>query len=115
MSYAKTYGSAFFGIDASIIEAEVNISKGIKYHLVGLPDNAVKEGYERMEAALINNGYRMPKIKIVVNLAPADIRKEGSSYDLTIACGILAASGQIETNLLSNFFNHGRIGIGWFN
>jgi len=92
MSLSKTFGSAVFGINATTIEVEVDISKGNKYFLVGLPDAAVKEGYERVQAALVNNGYRMPRIKIVVNMAPADIKKEGSAYDLPIAIGIMAAS-----------------------
>ena len=82
MSLSKTFGSAVFGISATTIEIEINISKGGKYFLVGLPDLAVREGYERIKAALANNAYRMPGLKIVVNMAPADIRKEGSSYDL---------------------------------
>lgn len=91
----KTYGSAVYGIEALTITIEVNIGKGIKFFLVGLPDNAVKESHQRISAALKNNGYRIPGKEITVNMAPADIKKEGSSYDLTIAIGILAASCQI--------------------
>ena len=91
----KTYGSAVVGVDALTITVEVNVDRGMKFFMVGLPDNAVKESQQRIEAALKNVGYRMPGKKIVVNMAPADIRKEGSAYDLTIAMGILAASGQI--------------------
>lgn len=92
----KTYGSAVYGIEAKTISVEVNISAGTKYYIVGLPDNAVKESLQRIETAITVAGYKMPRQKIVVNLAPADIRKEGSSYDLSIAIGILAASGQIN-------------------
>ena len=93
----KVYGSAVFGIEASTITVEVNIDKGIGYHLVGLPDNAIKESNYRIAAALQNNGYKIPGKKITLNMAPADMRKEGSAYDLTLAIGILAASGQIRS------------------
>ncbi len=93
----KTFGSAVYGVSAITITVEIDVSSGgIGYHLVGLPDNAVKEGYQRIETALKNVGYKLPRMKIVINMAPADIRKEGSSYDLTIAIGILAASGQLK-------------------
>lgn len=92
----KTYGSAVYGVDAVTITIEVSTDKsGAKYHMVGLPDNAVKESWQRVETALKEVGYKMPRYKIVVNLAPADIRKEGSAYDLAIAIGILVASEQI--------------------
>ncbi|MDV7400850.1 magnesium chelatase domain-containing protein, partial [Arthrospira platensis SPKY1] len=87
----KTFGSALFGIEAITITIEVNIDKGIQFFLVGLPDSAVKESQQRIEAALSNTGHKYPKQKIVINMAPADIRKEGSSYDLPIAIGIMAA------------------------
>ena len=93
----KTFGSAVYGINAVTITVEVSVGQsGMNYYLVGLPDNAVKESYQRIETAIKHINYKMPRVKIVVNMAPADIRKEGSSYDLTIASGILAASGQIE-------------------
>ena len=92
----KTYGSAVYGVEANTITVETNIGKGAKFFLVGLPDNAVKESQQRISAALKNNGLRIPVKEITINMAPADIRKEGSSYDLTIAMGILAASEQIE-------------------
>lgn len=91
----KTYGSAVYGVEALTITIEVNIGKGAKFFLVGLPDNAVKESHQRISAALKNNGYRIPVKEITINMAPADIRKEGSAYDLPIAIGILAATGQI--------------------
>ena len=92
----KIYGSAVFGINATTITIEVNIDKGIGYHLVGLPDNAVKESSYRIAAALSNTGYHLPGKRITINMAPADMRKEGSAYDLPIAIGILAASGQLK-------------------
>lgn len=107
----KTYGSAVHGIDAYTITIEVNIDKGITFHLVGLPDSAVKESQQRIEAAIANNGYKMPGKKIVINMAPADIRKEGSSYDLTIAVGILAASEQINSDLLNDYVIMGELSL----
>ena len=92
----KVYGSAVFGINATTITIEVNIDKGIGYHLVGLPDNAIKESSYRIAAALSNIGYHLPGKKITINMAPADLRKEGSAYDVPIAIGILAASGQLK-------------------
>lgn len=107
----KTFGSAVYGIKATTITVEVNIAQGIKFFLVGLPDNAVKESQQRIEAALNNNDYRMPGKKIVINMAPADIRKEGSSYDLTIAIGIMAASGQVPTDRLEEFIIMGELSL----
>lgn len=107
----KTFGGAVFGIDALVITVEVNMAPGAKFYLVGLPDNAVKESQQRIEAALRNNGFRIPGKRITVNLAPADIRKEGSSYDLAIAVGILAASEQINAGLLSRFLILGELSL----
>jgi len=107
----KTYGSAVFGIKATTITVEVNIAQGVKFFLVGLPDNAVKESQQRIESALNSSGYRMPGRKIVINMAPADIRKEGSAYDLTIAVGILAASEQIKTDLLEQYLIMGELSL----
>ena len=84
----KVFGSAVFGVDATTITVEVNIDKGIGYHLVGLPDSAIKESSYRIAAALKNNNYNLPGKKITINMAPADLRKEGSAYDLTLAIGI---------------------------
>ena len=92
----KTFGSAVYGIKATTITIEVNVTQGINFFLVGLPDNAVKESQQRIESALQTYGYRMPGKKVVINMAPADIRKEGSAYDLPLAIGILAASEQIK-------------------
>ncbi|MBC7411346.1 MAG: YifB family Mg chelatase-like AAA ATPase [Bacteroidia bacterium] len=91
----KTFGSAVYGINATTITVEVSTDAGFKFYHVGLPDNAVKESQQRIETALKQSGYKMPGKKIVINMAPADIKKEGSAYDLTIAIGILAASEQI--------------------
>ncbi|PJJ75150.1 magnesium chelatase family protein [Thermoflavifilum aggregans] len=96
----KTFGSAVHGIDAITITIEVDVTQGMKYFMVGLPDNAVKESQQRIEAALKNSGFRMPRMRVVVNMAPADIKKAGSAYDLPIAIGILAASGQMLANEL---------------
>ena len=87
----KVFGAAVQGVDATIVTIEVSTSRGIKFFLVGLPDTAVKESNERIRAALLNTGYKFPRNQITINMAPADIRKEGSAYDLPIAIGILAA------------------------
>lgn len=107
----KTYGSAVFGIEATTITIEVNIDKGIGYHLVGLPDNAVRESSYRISAALNNNNYKLPGKKIIINMAPADIRKEGAAYDLTIALGILAASKQISSNNINDYIIMGELSL----
>ncbi|WP_140937088.1 YifB family Mg chelatase-like AAA ATPase [Sphingobacterium lumbrici] len=107
----KTFGSAVYGIEATTINVEVNISTGTKYYIVGLPDNAVKESWQRIESAIMAIGFRMPRQKIVVNLAPADIRKEGSAYDLSIAIGILAASGQILNAEITNYIILGELSL----
>ncbi|TJZ62085.1 ATP-binding protein [Sphingobacterium olei] len=107
----KTFGSAVYGIEATTINVEVNISTGTKYYIVGLPDNAVKESWQRIESAIMAIGFRMPRQKIVVNLAPADIRKEGSAYDLSIAIGILAASGQILNEEITNYIILGELSL----
>ncbi|HVW16502.1 MAG TPA: YifB family Mg chelatase-like AAA ATPase [Mucilaginibacter sp.] len=108
----KTFGSAVYGIQAMTITVEVNISGGnIYYAIVGLPDNAVRESWQRIESALVTNGLRMPRQRIIVNMAPADIKKEGSSYDLTIATAILAASGQIESETLDKYLIMGELSL----
>ncbi len=109
----KTFGSAVYGIEAINITIEVNISGGGKpfYLIVGLPDNAVRESMQRVEAALQTNGLRMPRQKIIVNMAPADIRKEGSAYDLPIAIGILAGSGQVENENLEKYIIMGELSL----
>ncbi len=107
----KTYGSTVYGVDALTITIEVSIGGGTRYYVVGLPDNAVKESMFRVESALKQAGYKMPRQKIVVNLAPADIRKEGSAYDLPIAIGILAASGQADIKNLDTYFLMGELSL----
>ena len=107
----KTYGSAVNGIHATTITIEVDVTAGIKFFLVGLPDNAVKESEQRIRAALQNNGYRIPGKKIIINMAPADIKKEGSSYDLPLAIGILAASGQIKSNKIADYIIMGELSL----
>lgn len=107
----KVYGAAVQGVDATIVTIEVNTSRGIKFFLVGLPDAAVKESHERIRAALGNTGYKIPTAQITVNMAPADIRKEGSAYDLPIAIGILAASDIIATNHLHRYLIMGELGL----
>ena len=107
----KTYGSAVYGIEATTITIEVNITGGTRYYIVGLPDNAVKESLQRIESALSAAGMRMPRQKIVVNLAPADIRKEGSAYDLPIAMGILASSKQLDAPALGDYLMLGELSL----
>lgn len=108
---SKVYGSAVFGVEAQTITCEVNVDTGVGYHLVGLPDNAIKESNYRIAAALLNNGYKIPGKKITLNLAPADLRKEGSAYDLTLALGILTASGQINSENLEKYIIMGELSL----
>ncbi|WP_406683504.1 YifB family Mg chelatase-like AAA ATPase [Seonamhaeicola sp. MEBiC1930] len=107
----KVFGSAVFGVEATTITVEVNVDSGIGYHLVGLPDNAIKESNYRIAAALQNNGYKIPGKKITINMAPADLRKEGSAYDLTLAIGILAASNQIQAEELDKYLIMGELSL----
>lgn len=107
----KVFGSAVFGVEATTITVEVNVDSGIGYHLVGLPDNAIKESNFRIAAALQNNGYKIPGKKLIINMSPADMRKEGSAYDLTLAIGILAASKQIQTENLEDYLIMGELSL----
>ena len=107
----KTYASSVYGIESTTVTVEVKITSGTKYYIVGLPDNAIKESLQRIESAIQSAGFRMPRQKIVINLAPADIRKEGSSYDLAIALGILGASGQLETGKLDKYLILGELSL----
>ena len=107
----KVFGSAVFGVEATTITVEVNVGKGIGYHLVGLPDNAIKESNYRIAAALQNNGYQIPGKKIIINMSPADLRKEGSAYDLTLAIGVLAATNQISTPNLDQYLIMGELSL----
>ncbi|WP_294213791.1 YifB family Mg chelatase-like AAA ATPase [uncultured Chryseobacterium sp.] len=107
----KIYGSAIHGVAAQTITIEVNVDTGIGYHLVGLPDNAIKESSYRISAALKNVGYKIPGKKITINMAPADLRKEGSAYDLSIAVGILAASDQILADRVQEYIIMGELSL----
>lgn len=107
----KTYCSSVFGIDATTITVEVNIARGVNFSLVGLPDKAIQESHQRIKAALKNNKLEYPGKEITVNLAPADIRKEGSGFDLSIAVGILAASEQVSDNLLDQYLLLGELSL----
>lgn len=107
----KVYGSAVFGVDATTITVEINMERGIGYHLVGLPDNAIRESSYRIQAALKNNGYKFPGKKIIINMAPADLRKEGSAYDLTLALGILSASDQIKADNINEYIIMGELSL----
>ena len=107
----KTFGSAVYGIDAQLITLEVNASQGSRFFLVGLPDNAVKESQHRIESAIKTNGFRWPGMKLIINMAPADVRKEGSAYDLPLAIGILAASKQMNNNLLRDYLIMGELSL----
>ncbi len=107
----KAFGSSVHGIHATTITVEVNIAQGAKFFIVGLADNAVKESQQRIESALKNNGFKWPGQRVVVNLAPADIRKEGSAYDLPLAVGILAASSQLPETKLREFVLMGELSL----
>lgn len=107
----KVFGAAVQGIDATIITIEVNSTRGCMFYLVGLPDSAVKESHQRIISALQVTGYKMPTSNIVVNMAPADIRKEGSAYDLPLAIGILAASETISSDKLPQYMLMGELSL----
>lgn len=107
----KAYGSAVHGIKATTITIEVSVTKGINFFLVGLPDNAVKESQQRITSALETNGFTFPKKRVVINMAPADIRKEGAAYDLPLAIGMLAASEQINAEKLPEFIIMGELSL----
>ncbi|HNV51997.1 MAG TPA: YifB family Mg chelatase-like AAA ATPase [Tenuifilaceae bacterium] len=107
----KTFGSAVQGIKATTITIEVSVSKGINFFLVGLPDSAVKESQQRITSALETNGFKFPKHRVVINMAPADIRKEGAAYDLPLAVGILAASEQMNADLLAEYVVMGELSL----
>ena len=107
----KTYGSAIYGVNAMTITVEVNVDKGVNFMIVGLPDSSVKESQQRIASAIGQYGYHIPGKKVVVNMAPADIRKEGAAYDLSIAVGILAASGNIKTDHLEQYVIMGELSL----
>jgi magnesium chelatase family protein len=108
---AKTFGSAVYGVNAYTITIEVNVGQGLKFYMVGLPDSAVKESQQRVETAIKHLGYKVPRQRTVVNLAPADIRKEGSAYDLPIALGILCASGQLIAEKIDQYIIMGELAL----
>ena len=107
----KTFGAAVQGINATIVTIEVNVSQGIRFLHVGLPDNAVKESHERIASAINFTGNKFPRQQIVINMAPADIRKEGSAYDLPMAIGIMAASKSIQPKELEKFVIMGELSL----
>lgn len=109
--YIKLYGAALKGVDSVIITIEVNSSRGITCTMVGLPDSSVKESYDRIRSALTESGYKLPARKTVINLAPADIRKEGAAYDLPIAIGLMAASEMLPPDRLERFLIMGELGL----
>lgn len=108
---SKVYGSAIYGVSAKTITIEVNVERGVGYNLVGLPDNAIKESNFRIRTALANCGYHFPGKKITINMAPADLHKEGSAYDLTIAMGIMASSGQMRSDGIEDYLIMGELSL----
>ena len=107
----KVYGASMQGLQATAVTIEVNATRGVRFVLVGLPDNAVKESHERILAAIENSGYTFPTRQITINLSPADIRKEGSGYDLPMAIGILATEGKVNTTQLANYMMVGELSL----
>jgi magnesium chelatase family protein len=107
----KLFGSAVYGVEAITITIEVNVTEGLHTYVVGLADSAVKESIQRIESAIKSNGFFMPRTKLVINLAPAGIRKTGSAFDLPIALGVLAASGQLPNDMLKDYVIMGELGL----
>ena len=107
----KTFCAAVMGLEATTITIEVNMDRGVQFHLSGLADTAVKESYDRIRAAMTNVGFKLPTVDLTINLSPADIRKEGSSYDLPLAVGILAAHGKVSETMLSDYMMIGELGL----
>lgn len=107
----KVYGAAVQGVDAILITIEVNCSNGIKFMLVGLPDASVKESHERIISALQENGYKFPRRQVIINMSPADIKKEGSAYDLPLAMGILAAAESLSADKLADYMLMGELSL----
>ncbi len=107
----KCFGAAVQGINATVVTIEVNVSQGIKFFLVGLPDSAVRESRERILSALTHNRYKFPRQQVIINMAPADIKKEGSSYDLPLAMGMLAGNGQINSDKLEYYIIMGELSL----
>ena len=107
----KVYAAALHGVNATIITIEVNCSKGVRFFLVGLPDTSIKESHERITSALGENGYKFPRNQILVNMAPADIRKEGAAYDLPLAIGILAGAEKIKPDKVGDYMMMGELSL----
>ena len=107
----KTYGCAIMGVDAVTVTVEVNITDGVGFNLVGLPDSAVKESLQRITSAMGESGFHIPGKCIIVNMAPADLKKEGAAYDLTIAMGMLGASGDVDADSLGEYVIMGELGL----
>lgn len=107
----KTYGSAVFGVNAATITIEVNVDRGAQLAIVGLPDSAIKEAQQRIRAALANSGYDLPIRNVTINMAPADLRKEGTAYDLPLAIGLLAATGAFSSDKLEHFIMMGELSL----
>ena len=107
----KTYCAAVMGLDAVTVTIEISMTRGVMLHLTGLADTAVKESYDRIKAAIQNNGFKMPVADLTINLSPADIKKEGSGYDLPLAVGILAVNNKIDSSRLSEYMLVGEIGL----
>ena len=107
----KTYCAAVMGLEANTITIEISMARGVQLRFSGLADTAVKESYDRIRAAMQNNGYKMPTADLTINLSPADIKKEGSGYDLPLAIGILAANGKVSSNQLEKFMMVGELGL----
>ena len=107
----KTFCAAVNGLDVTTVTCEISMTRGMQFHLTGLADTAVKESYERIKAAMLNNGFKFPTMEITVNLSPADIKKEGSGYDLPLAIGILAANNKVSPDQLSDYMLVGELGL----
>ncbi len=107
----KTYCAEVMGLEATTITIEVNMTRGVQFHLSGLADTAAKESYDRIRAAITNNGFKPPTADLTINLSPADIRKEGSGYDLPLAIGILAAHGKVSESMLGDYMMIGELGL----
>ena len=107
----KVYSSTYRGIEARLISIEVHITQGIRFFIVGLADNVIRESQQRIEAAITNKGFEWPRFRVVINLAPADIRKEGTHFDLPLAIGILAASGQVDRSMLEENMALGELSL----
>src|SRR5574344_816950 len=107
----KTFCAAVNGLAVTIVTIEVSMTRGVQYHLTGLADEAVRESRDRIAAAMLNTGFKFPIMDITVNMAPADLRKEGSGYDLPLAVSILAASGKVMTDRLGDYMIIGELGL----